>query len=71
MRTLVPGGTAAISMRAGEHEGWREGGTLRGRRWFTLVDPDGFAATMAAAGFRDVGIAFAGRDHWFVATGRR
>lgn len=70
-RTLAPGATAAVSMRAGDHEGWRESGTLPARRWFTLVDPLGFAATMAGAGFTGVDIAFTGREHWFIATGRR
>lgn len=70
-RTLVPGGLACISMRAGDREGWRDGGTLPGRRWFTFVDPDGFAATMSAAGFGDVDVTFTGRDTWFLASGYR
>ncbi|MBA9002712.1 class I SAM-dependent methyltransferase [Thermomonospora cellulosilytica] len=70
-RTLAPGGMAAISMRAGTGEDWREGGTLAGRRWFTLVTPDGFADRMAQAGFRRVRVHDAGRRDWFVALGRK
>jgi SAM-dependent methyltransferase len=72
LRTLRPGGgAAAISMRAGDDEGWREGGTIRGRRWFNLVEPGDFTATMLAMGFRDVTISHSGREGWFVAVGRR
>ncbi|HEU5157495.1 MAG TPA: class I SAM-dependent methyltransferase [Streptosporangiaceae bacterium] len=70
-RTLVPGGRVALSMRAGEGEGWRDGGTLPGRRWFTFVDPPGFAAELTRLGFCDVEIQFAGRRDWFIALGRR
>lgn len=70
-RTLRAGGIAVISMRAGDGEGWREGGTLKGRRWFTLVDPDEFTATMVTAGFGDVRFGFTGRESWFVVTGYR
>jgi SAM-dependent methyltransferase len=70
-RTLVPGGSVALSMRAGEGEGWRSGGTLPGRRWFTFVDPAGFATELAQVGFRDVEIQFVGRRDWFIALGRR
>jgi hypothetical protein len=72
LRTLHPsGGLAAISMRAGDHEGWREGGSTQGRRWFNLVEPGDFTATMLATGFRDVTIDHSGREGWFVAVGRR
>ncbi|MEV5703866.1 class I SAM-dependent methyltransferase [Actinoallomurus sp. NPDC052274] len=70
-RTLRPGGVTVISMRSGQGEGWREGGTLEGRRWFTFVDSDHFSATMTAAGFCDVRVDFSGRENWFVATGYR
>jgi SAM-dependent methyltransferase len=70
-RTLVTGGVAAISMKAGEHQGWREGGSLPGRRWFTYVRPPAFAAAMSAAGFGDVRTQFSGRPGWFIALGRR
>jgi SAM-dependent methyltransferase len=71
LRTLRPGGVAAISMRTGDHEGWREGDTARGRRWFTLVQPGDFSDAMRAAGFHDVAINHSGREGWFVAVGRR
>ncbi|SNT56532.1 Ubiquinone/menaquinone biosynthesis C-methylase UbiE [Actinomadura meyerae] len=70
-RVLVPSGIAAISMRAGDGEGWKEGGSLDGRRWFTFVDPDAFAGRLEAAGFTDVRIRFAGRAGWFIAVGTR
>jgi SAM-dependent methyltransferase len=70
-RTLAPDGAAAISMRAGTGEGWRLGGTLAGRRWFTLVDPDDFASRMRQVGFRRVRIQEVGRQDWFVALGTK
>jgi SAM-dependent methyltransferase len=70
-RTLVPGGKVALSMRAGESEGWRAGGSLPGRRWFTFVDPPGFAAELARLGFSDIEMRLVGRQGWFIALGRR
>lgn len=70
-RTLVPAGVAALSMRAGAGEGWRDGGTLPGRRWFTFVDPQTFAGELERAGFRNVEIEFVGRRDWFIAVGVR
>jgi SAM-dependent methyltransferase len=70
-RTLVPGGVVALSMREGEREGWRVGGSLPGRRWFTFVDPPGFAAELARLGFRDIETQPVGRQGWFIAQGRR
>ncbi|MFG2249789.1 class I SAM-dependent methyltransferase [Spirillospora sp. NPDC048823] len=70
-RVLVPSGIAAISMRVGDGEGWKEGGSLDGPRWFTFVDPDAFADRLEAAGFTDVRIRFAGRAGWFIAVGTR
>jgi SAM-dependent methyltransferase len=71
LRALAPGGVAAISMRAGAAEGWRDGGTLAGRRWFTFVTPDQFAEEMRRLGFGDVQIRFTGRQDWFIALGRK
>ncbi|GAA2097350.1 class I SAM-dependent methyltransferase [Actinomadura alba] len=70
-RTLAPGGVAAISMRAGAGEGWRVGGTLAGRRWFTLVDPGDFTSQMKRIGFRHIRIRNTGRKDWFVAIGEK
>ncbi|MFI0410444.1 class I SAM-dependent methyltransferase [Actinomadura sp. 3N508] len=70
-RVLTPGGIAAISMRIGDGEGWKNGGSLDGRRWFTFVDPDTFAVCLEAAGFAEVRIRFAGRPGWFIAVGTR
>ncbi|MEU9842619.1 class I SAM-dependent methyltransferase [Actinomadura sp. NPDC048032] len=70
-RVLAPKGIAAISMRTGDSEGWKDGGSLEGRRWFTLVNPEAFAGCLEAAGFSDVRIRFAGRAGWFIAVGQR
>lgn len=72
-RVLAPTGIAAISMRIGDGEGWKKGGSMGGdgRRWFTFVDPDAFTGCLAAAGFADVRIRFAGRAGWFIAVGTR
>lgn len=69
LRVLAPGGLAAVSMREGSDEYWRQDGTLPGRRWFTLVAPEDFADEMLARGFRDVRIVRAGRPGWFIALG--
>jgi SAM-dependent methyltransferase len=70
-RTLAPGGIAELSMRAGETEGWRTGGSLSGRRWFTLVEPGEFTSLMRQVGFRPVESRFSGRQDWYVARGRK
>ncbi|MFC4054671.1 class I SAM-dependent methyltransferase [Actinomadura syzygii] len=70
-RVLAPAGIAAISMRIGDGEGWKKGGSLDGRRWFTFVDPDAFTNRLEAAGFTGVRIRFAGRAGWFIAVGTR
>lgn len=70
-RVLAPTGIAAISMRIGEGEGWKKGGSLDGRRWFTFVDPEAFTGCLEAAGFTSVRIRFAGRPGWFIAVGER
>lgn len=70
-RVLAPTGIAAISMRIGDGEGWKKGGSLAGRRWFTFVDPEAFTGCLEAAGFADVRIRFAGRAGWFIAVGMR
>ena len=43
LRVLSPGGSVAISMKAGNSEGWHSGSSLPHPRWFTLVDPSHFA----------------------------
>jgi SAM-dependent methyltransferase len=70
-RTLALGGIAAISMRAGVGEGWRVGGSLAGRRWFTFVDPGVFASQMKRVGFRHIRIQDTGRKDWCVAIGKK
>ncbi|MFE0147196.1 class I SAM-dependent methyltransferase [Nonomuraea sp. NPDC059007] len=70
-RVLVPGGITVISMRDGEGEGWRNGGSLEGERWFTFVGPQTFTGYMEAAGFSDIRVRFSGRSGWYVALGER
>lgn len=70
-RALAPGGIIKISMRSGEDEGWKNGGSLDGERWFTFVSPEVFADCLKTAGFSDVGVRFSGRPGWFVALGVR
>jgi hypothetical protein len=71
LRTLAPGGVAEVSMRAGDTEGWRTGGSLADRRWFTLIEPGTFASLMRQAGFRAVETRFSGRQDWYIARGHR
>lgn len=71
LRTLAAGGVAFISMRAGDTQGWQVGGSLPGRRWFSLLDPADFRAMMEKAGFQAVNANFVGRPGWFVAVGHR
>ena len=66
-RILAPGGTTAVSMKAGTGEGWHSGTSLATQRWFTLVEPEAFAASMRAAGFARVSCTASGRKNWFVA----
>jgi ubiquinone/menaquinone biosynthesis C-methylase UbiE len=70
-RTLAPGGVTALSMRSGTGEGWRNGGTLPGCRWFTLVRPQDFAEQLAQHDFGQVGTRYIGRQDWFIAWGRK
>jgi len=69
-RVLKPNAMAAISMRAGSGEGWRADGSLEGRRWFTLVEPDKFIALMREVGFRSLKWRYVGRSGWFLASGQ-
>jgi SAM-dependent methyltransferase len=68
-RVLRPGGIAVINMQEGSAEGWREGGTLPGRRWFTLVDPEGFESLMRSCGFSRLSHHLVGRSRWFSIQG--
>ena len=68
-RVLRPGGIAVINMQTGSTEGWRSGGTLPGRRWFTLVDPDGLTSLMRSCGFHQLSYRLVGRAGWFSADG--
>lgn len=69
LRVLAPGGLAAVSMKAGEGEGWTEGRSIKRRRWFTLVDPTEFVATLASKGFMETSWSWCNRGSWFIAWG--
>lgn len=68
-RVLAPGGLVAVSMKAGEGEGWTEGRSIKRRRWFTLVDPVEFVATLASRGFMKTSWSWCDRGSWFIAQG--
>lgn len=68
-RVLRPGGVAAINMQVGSAQGWRAGGTLPGRRWFTLVEPEDFKTLMEKCGFHQLSYHFVGRAGWFSISG--
>lgn len=69
LRVLAPGGMAAVSMKAGEGEGWTEGRSIRRPRWFTLVDPTEFVATLASKDFIKTSWSWCNRGSWFIAQG--
>jgi SAM-dependent methyltransferase len=71
LRVLAPGGLAAVSMKAGEGEGWTEGRSIKRRRWFTLVDPTEFVATLASKGFTKTSWFWCNRGSWFIAWGSK
>jgi ubiquinone/menaquinone biosynthesis C-methylase UbiE len=70
-RIVRRGGIVSISMKAGRGEGYRTGCSLAGRRWFTLVEPSEFAASLSAAGFTELEIISSGRREWFIAEAIR
>ena len=70
-RVLRSDGLIAINMQTGSEEGWRTGGTLEGKRWFTYVDSDAFSKSVVTAGFTDVDYRQVGRPGWIVVTGRK
>ena len=69
LRVLTPGGLVAVSMKAGEGEGWTEERSIRRPRWFTLVDPTEFVATLASKGFMKTSWSWCNRGSWFIAQG--
>jgi SAM-dependent methyltransferase len=71
LRVLAPGGIASINMQIGSVEGWRHGGSLAGRRWFTLIEPDTFVDIMSSVGYENSIYNYVGRSGWFQATGRK
>ncbi|MGH3830170.1 MAG: class I SAM-dependent methyltransferase [Pseudonocardiaceae bacterium] len=71
LRVLAPGGLAAVSMKAGEGEGWTEGRSIKRRRWFTLVEPTEFVAMLASKGFMSTSWSWCNRGSWFIAQGSK
>ncbi|MGH3873418.1 MAG: class I SAM-dependent methyltransferase [Pseudonocardiaceae bacterium] len=69
LRVLAPGGLIAVSMKAGKGEGWIEGRSIKRRRWFTLVDPTEFVATLTSQGFTETSWSWCNRGSWFIARG--
>ncbi len=70
-RVLIPGGVAAVSMKAGTRDGFTTGGSVAGRRWLAEVEPRDFADRMRLAGLDRVRTVDSGRGAWYVATGVR
>ncbi|QFU85875.1 class I SAM-dependent methyltransferase [Amycolatopsis sp. YIM 10] len=66
-RVLRPGGTAAISFQAGDHEDWKTGRRLPCERWFSLRTSESVEADLLAVGFASASSAHSSRDDWFVA----
>ncbi|WP_409491912.1 class I SAM-dependent DNA methyltransferase [Amycolatopsis sp. cmx-11-12] len=65
-RVLAPGGAAAISLKAGEGEGWVRDTRISSPRWFSLRSPDAVVDELSAAGFVSVRVLPSGRATWFV-----
>lgn len=71
LRVLMPGGAVAVSMQSGKREGWRLGGTLPGRRWFTYVNADDLICLMKESGFVGMECRLTGRAGWYLVSARR
>lgn len=71
LRVLAPGGLVAVSMKAGEGEGWADGRSIKRRRWFTLVDPTEFVMALASYGFMKTSWSWCNRGSWFIAQGAK
>ena len=65
-RTLAPGSVTAISMKAGNGEGWHSGASLLSPRWFTLIEPSDLEKLLLDTGFENVASAASGRGSWFI-----
>jgi tRNA (uracil-5-)-methyltransferase TRM9 len=64
-RVLLPAGSALVSMRAGEGQGWREGKSLAERRWFSLYQPEEFKRLCLGAGLVVDAERSCPREDWF------
>lgn len=67
-RVLRRGAQVAISMRSGVDSGWRRSDLSPGERWFSVVEPNEFAATLRVHGFADVTIEPSERRDWYIAS---
>jgi SAM-dependent methyltransferase len=65
-RVLAPGGLAAISLKAGEGEGWMRDGRIPAPRWFSLRRPEIVVDELTGVGFASARILPSGRGTWFV-----
>ncbi|MFI6306216.1 class I SAM-dependent methyltransferase [Amycolatopsis thailandensis] len=65
-RVLAPGGVAAISLKAGETEGWEREGRLSSPRWFSLRGPEAVVAELTGVGFVSARVLPCGRANWFI-----
>ncbi|MBN6034960.1 class I SAM-dependent methyltransferase [Amycolatopsis sp. 195334CR] len=65
-RVLRPGGTAAISLQAGDYDGWKTGRRLPCERWFALRTSESVEADLLAVGFISTTTVYSSRGDWFV-----
>ncbi|WP_051174301.1 class I SAM-dependent methyltransferase [Amycolatopsis orientalis] len=65
-RVLAPGGVAAISLKAGEGEGWVRDVRMPSARWFSLRRPESVLEELHAVGFGAAEVLPSGRGDWFV-----
>ncbi|MEV6907789.1 class I SAM-dependent methyltransferase [Amycolatopsis sp. NPDC051071] len=65
-RVLVPGGVTAISLKAGESEGWVREGRMSSPRWFSLRRPEAVVDELSAVGFVSARVLPSGRTNWFI-----
>jgi tRNA (uracil-5-)-methyltransferase TRM9 len=65
-RVLIPDGSAAISMKRGQGEGWRSTEEFPLERWFSYYMPSEFAGLCEKAGLSIGNVAITERRDWFV-----
>jgi tRNA (uracil-5-)-methyltransferase TRM9 len=67
-RVLIPDGSAAISMKLGQGEGWRSTEEFPLERWFSYYMPSEFAGLCEEAGLSVGSVLITERRDWFVVT---